>query len=655
MTFPNHHNTIFLTPEEDERIRKTLKGRFQKCEALKGQPREPGDAKHRLNQVRMASLIADFATSGKKTQGDAIVAFAVGNPYPPCTISLRDLQPMKLSELKIETHHRGRVLTVKRAAEVVKLTAYSWTVVQEEESEDSERLEIWLHKQRHWREVLELGEVLTIMEPYFTLSDEGEPTLRVDHPTDLIVGKDDFDIKDAVDSSVADSVVKSARNCKEEGNAALRQQDLPKSHAKYTQGLKLLTQVGATEEELAHDIFRNRAHVNLLLNRLDEAKMDALASLTGLDDEKHRELDGKAYMRAGSAAYNFGSFLEAKGFFEKQQKLMPGSKDAIARRRKTELRLKEQATGSYEFRRIKTGISTGLPQVDAASYSSNVEIKESPGRGRGLFVIRELKPGEVIMAEKAFCAVWGHENEALTAMTYDKRDDKIRVSPAGLPKAIVQKLQDNPSLVENVIDLFGDYGGIGKQLILRDSIPVIDTFQIHDIVARNAFGLGPVDPSKQNNQEDANNASTALWVLSAYINHSCIPNAVKESTGDFMILRANQTIKAGDEITHSYDVSSDYDARCAALMTTWGFTCNCALCVVERTESPEVRKKRRELENEARGFVKRYETIGVKKITIVKARRLLKSINDTYDDARYKSLPRMALLEIEKWLSQAMK
>ena len=140
MSLKNHNSTIFLTPEEVERVRKTLKGRLQKCQELAGQPRVPADPKTSLNQVGTASLLADIAGTpehglkAQKSRPDAMVAFAVGNPYPPCTVLLQDLKPMKLSDLRMETHNRGHVLTVRRVAPVVKLVAFSWTVVQEESS-----------------------------------------------------------------------------------------------------------------------------------------------------------------------------------------------------------------------------------------------------------------------------------------------------------------------------------------------------------------------------------------------------------------------------------------------------------------------------------------------------------------------------------------
>jgi tetratricopeptide (TPR) repeat protein len=670
MSLNNHNSTIFLTLEEAERVRKTLKGRLQKCQELTGQPRVPADPKTSLNQVRTASLLADIAATpepGLKAQNgrpDAMVAFAVGNPYPPCTILLQDLKPMKLSDLRMETHHRGHVLTVRRVAPVVKLVAFSWTVVQEESSGEMERLEILLHKSKHDQDILESGSIFDLKEPYFTLSDQGEPTLRIDHPSDLVVYMDNLRIdspysftNETNDSGGAAApaalAAKTARECKEEGNAALKQRALLLAHANYTQGLQLLTMDGAAKGDLTCDLFRNRSFVNLVLNHLDEAKADALASLTGLEDQNHKELDSKAYSRAGSAAYNLGEFQEAKSFFEEQQRLTPGDKDAAASLRKTELRLLEQATGVYDFKKIKARLITAHPnhpRVDTTSFTSNANVGESPGCGRGLFATRDMSSGEIILCEKAFCVVWGHEDEAMTAMTYDGRDDRIRVVPAGLCKAIVQKLLNNPSQVDTVMGLYGDYRGLGKHLIMGDSGPVIDAFQVHDIVARNAFGTGPESSGCHSREE---NASTGLWILASYINHSCIPNARREYLGDLMVLRATRPIGAGEEIMHSYDESSDYDARTAALMNTWGFTCTCALCNAERADSPALRKKRRELESEANAFVERDEAVGAKRLSIVKARRLVRSINDTYDDERYNGLPRMALLRIEKWLTEA--
>lgn len=305
--------------------------------------------------------------------------------------------------------------------------------------------------------------------------------------------------------------------------------------------------------------------------------------------------------------------------------------------RLTEARLKEQTTGTYKWEKIRVG-------VDAGNFVNLTEVKESPGRGRGLFAKRNIAQGELIMCEKAFCVVWGNESEALTAMTYDVRDDRIRVSPAGLTRAIVQKLLNNPSQVKKVYSLYGDYNGEKQG---KDGKDVVDVFRVHDIVSRNAFGPGEQDGKA------SNNASTGLWIWAAYINHSCVANAKKEYIRDMMLLRASRPISAGEEIFHSYDESADYDARQAALLTTWGFECQCPLCSVEREDDVEVRKKRRELASEVELFVQREHWSNAKRLTIVKAKRLERALDDTYDESRYRQLPRTALEQISGWLAKA--
>ncbi|KAF3065169.1 hypothetical protein GL218_02707 [Daldinia childiae] len=643
-------HTVFMTEQEAERIRNIAKNRLKKCSELAGHSREKRDAIASKQQATGASLMADMGAPDPdlaQTKGRAgtFPALPVGQVYPPCTTSLQDLEPIKLVDLKIETHHRGRRLTVKRASPVVLLIARPWTMVQEEGEEDMERLELCLHKSRHGEEVLESASTFIIKEPYFTLTDQGEPTIRVDHPSDIIVCRDEVgQAKDAAESE------KIAKTCKNKGNAALEQQKLALAHAKYTDGLKAARQdiVSETNPDLARDLFRNRAHVNLLLNQLDEAKSDAKAALIGKDDERSKDLDSKAYFRAGSAAYNLGEYEEAKGFFEEQLKLTPDNKTAAAYLKNIEVRFREQNMGSYNFKKIKANLSRARPRIDAASFLSNTKVEESKGRGRGLFATRDIPAGEIIICEKAFCVVWGHEKQAMTAMTYDVRDDKIRVSPVGLSKSIVQKLLSNPSQIEKVMDLYGDYQGSGSNVSKTGDGPVVDTFRVHDIVSRNAFG-----PGSQFGDEGVSNASTGLWIWAAYINHSCVANAKKEYVGDLMVLRATRPIAAGEEIFHSYDESSDFDARQAALMTTWGFECSCPLCTAEKTDTPAVRKKRRDLADDADEFVSTEHYLDAKRLTISKAKRLVKAIDDTYDENKYKDLPRFASQRIKEWLALA--
>ena len=662
MAAQQNQNQIFLTEEEAERIKNTVKERTQKCAALLGGAREPRDLRGSISQATGAALMADMAaasvSAGQDGQDSKVPALAVGQPYPPCILSAQNLEPMTLVDLKMETHHRGRRLTVKRAAPVVPQTARAWTMVQDMEGEEIERLELCLHKSRHGEDLLTSASTLVIKEPYFTLTDDGEATLRVDHPSDIIIFRKEIaDGKPVLANGVngdADDVAaleKKAKTCKDKGNAALSKPDLPLAHAQYTEGLKFARReaVLATSPNLARDLHRNRAHVNLLLQQLDEAKTDAKSALIGEEDQQSKELDSKAYFRAGHAAYNLGDFEDAKDLFEKRLKLTPDSKEAKALLRRAQRRLQEQQTGEYDFRKMKAGLSKARPRVEAASFIGNTIVKDSPGRGRGLFATRDIPTGEVIMCEKSFCVVWGHESEALTAMTYDVRDDRIRVSPVGLGASIVQKLLSNPSQIDKVMGLYGDYQGDGKNVSETEDGAVVDTFRVHDIMSRNAFG-----PGAQYGEEGARNASTGLWIWAAHTNHSCVPNFKKEFVGDLILLRALRPIAAGEELLHSYDETPDYELRQKALMTTWGFECDCALCAVEGADDPDVQKKRRSLAEEADAFVRSEHWANPKRLTVAKAQRLAKAIDGTYDDKRYsKDLPRLAARRIQEWLALA--
>ncbi|KAF2848569.1 SET domain-containing protein [Plenodomus tracheiphilus IPT5] len=646
-------NTIFLTEQETERIRATVKERVKSCSDKKGNAREPRDKTAAIQQATGASLMADMGGAPDpdmaQTQGrggDTIPVLAVGQPYPPCRASLSELKPMKLAELRMDTHHRGRQLRIKRVSPVVDLAARSWAMVQDEDSEDTERVEVCLHKLRHGEDILESTKHFVIKDPYFTLTDQGEPTLRIDHLSDLVVCHEDAtsDFKDAATAE------KAAISCKNKGNTALKQQDLPLAHAEYTRGLSIakLDLVSENNPDLARDIFRNRAYVNLLLETYDEAITDARASLTGREDPRSKELDSKAHYRAGCAAYNLGHYEQAKQFFEGQQKLSPGDKDAKKESKRIEKRLAESERGSYDLLKIRSSLSPRNPRVDAATFTSNTEIKDSPGRGRGLFATRDIGVGEIVMGEKPLCVVWGHESEAFTAMTYDLRDDKIRFSPVGLTKAIVQRLHSNPSQIEAVMDLYGDWQGDEKGIEQSEEGPAVDVFRVHDIMSRNAF-----HPGNQFGNDTARNPSTGLWVYAAYINHSCIANAKKEYFGDLMLIRATRPIKKGEEIFHSYQDSLDYEARQTALMTTWGFECNCELCTAEKADGKQVRDKRMELAGEAEAFVEKTPWAGARRLAIRKAQRLAQSMNETYDGERYKSLPRRHPESILAWLSKA--
>jgi tetratricopeptide (TPR) repeat protein len=656
--------TIHITPSEASRIQSRIKDRRAKCSQLAGSARQPTDKQALHQTITMLNLTNDMDLMGgggfgggePEERSEAITVLAINPPYKPSTSDLSGLEAIKLGDLVMEKRHEGKKLRVRRREAVVELKGRSWSVVEDIEGGDVERFEIVLHKSRggeDWLDSIPMGVEFTVKEPLFTLNDDGEPTLRVDHPADVIVH---WEEKITADVEKAGSAVERATKCKESGNAALKRKELLDAHAQYSAGLAILAETQEKDEEitkLTRDIHRNRAHINLQLQRNDEAKLDGIAAVTNINDARHKDLDSKAYFRAACAGYNLGQWQEAKTLFEKQQSLAPADKDAAANLEKLQKRFRESETGLYDFDAIKAALSKFRPRVDAADYEGPTERKESKGHGFGLFATKDIPAGAVILCEKALAIVWSHEADGWTALTVDARDGQTRVQPVGLTKNLVAKLTANPSLIAKATSLFGDHAGLGTQVLIKDGTPVIDTFQIHDIVSRNAFGPGEIFASKQ--QQDGRKASTGLWVRSAYINHSCIPNVAKDSVGDLMVFRATRDIAAGEEITHCYSEAIDLKDRAANLKTTWGFECDCKLCKAEKKDGAALRTKRMELMGQAEALMARDDVRIAKRVTVGRLETVMKELDATYNEQRYQGIPRYAVERIQEWIGLAKK
>lgn len=93
------------------------------------------------------------------------------------------------------------------------------------------------------------------------------------------------------------------------------------------------------------------------------------------------------------------------------------------------------------------------------------------------------------------------------------------------------------------------------------------------------------------------NCGVGLWILPAFINHSCHPNARRTHVGDHAIVHASRDIKAGEEITFAYfDVLTPASKRREAARA-WGFECQCDRCRFEASDAI-VGQELTKLENE---------------------------------------------------------
>jgi len=132
-----------------------------------------------------------------------------------------------------------------------------------------------------------------------------------------------------------------------------------------------------------------------------------------------------------------------------------------------------------------------------------------------------------------------------------------------------------------VASLHGMWKGTGREELVVDGKLIVDTFQIHEIVTRNAFGVSSPSDERHSYHSDqaAGAANSGLWIKASYSNHLCLFNAIRRSIGDLLVVHAARPIRKGEELNIAYsgDVAA-YDERQHEMKMVWGFRCSCALC-----------------------------------------------------------------------------
>lgn len=140
-------------------------------------------------------------------------------------------------------------------------------------------------------------------------------------------------------------------------------------------------------------------------------------------------------------------------------------------------RLHEQKTGDYDFQHMHRQARATPPLIDCATYAAPVEIRQSPGRGRGLFTTRRISAGELLLCEKAFGYVFAEDGSAASNTILMNMNTK-RVTMGGhanLITQLVQKLYHDLEAAQSFAKLHhGDYKAALATEV--DGRPIVDTY-----------------------------------------------------------------------------------------------------------------------------------------------------------------------------------
>lgn len=145
------------------------------------------------------------------------------------------------------------------------------------------------------------------------------------------------------------------------------------------------------------------------------------------------------------------------------------------------------------------------------------------------------------------------------------------------------------------------------------------------------------------------------------MNHSCLPNTIRTFAGDIRFLRAARDIAAGEELTNQYAAPDiDIAARQEEYRMSWGFDCDCELCVIDGNVNEHTRNERLRQFERLRDMVMKLSGDGSPTITsLKKIGRALRELEALYlptkegKEDSYATLPRLALVHPTLFLTEA--
>lgn len=198
----------------------------QKQVLLDAQSRKGGRPRDRKSRDEMYfGFMMSYITSSTKRQGPnehTLRSTFIPTAYLPCTSPVSSLKGIMIKDLRLETHHRGKLLLLRAITPPHRWTGIMCLV----EDENGEVATLQLYQQddepvRKAAQILDVGTILLVKEPYFKIMASGEYGLRVDHLSDVVHVDEDASIVPQTWRRRSSTKAISADSLRLEGNAAV--------------------------------------------------------------------------------------------------------------------------------------------------------------------------------------------------------------------------------------------------------------------------------------------------------------------------------------------------------------------------------------------------------------------------------------------------
>jgi hypothetical protein len=162
-----------------DRQKKTL------LEAKRRQGQRPRDRKSR--EEAYSKFMVALMLRGNKDQKLMIHSSFIPPAYLPCTTPINQLRGVAIKDLQLETHHRGTYLLLRSITPPSRMTAIM--AIMEDENGDVITLQLYQQEDEDTRaatDIVNVGTLLLVKEPYFKVMGDGDYGLRVDHLSDIV-------------------------------------------------------------------------------------------------------------------------------------------------------------------------------------------------------------------------------------------------------------------------------------------------------------------------------------------------------------------------------------------------------------------------------------------------------------------------------------
>ncbi|TDL13312.1 hypothetical protein BD410DRAFT_903327 [Rickenella mellea] len=452
-----------------------------------------------------------------------------------------------------------------------------------------------------------MGTILAIREPTYKLSAMNSlPVLLVDSPSDIVFLDSDNSIlrRQTWGSATIGRTPTphtSAEAWRASGVTHFRAKRWLAAAVCFSNGIKL---------DPNEFILRlNRSEVYIRMGWYKSAFQDAekvLLAGNNVDDVYLR----KAVFRAAKSLYHLGEYNMAIDMANRRQR----DDECQTWYTKASDRLHEQLSGEYDWNSLFQQSQASFEQVEMAEFTGPVQVRDvnGVGGGRGIFVNRDVKAGELLMVSKAIATGSGNpQHDQSTTFINCITNDVLPTRTAAMRSQLIERLWED-SRVDLIVQAL--YAGSdcpppssyqplptldNSKLLehpLRPSTD-IDITRLDRACTFNGIGLDPIKSIIARSKNDFDpelDCVSGIFSLPSLCNHSCLPSAHWSSFGKFICIRANRNLRKDDEVTIQYfSVHASFENRTQNALH-WGFTCHCVLCEMDRADGEKACKEREE-------------------------------------------------------------